>query len=132
MRAMRITLLSACLLSCLAVGACGGSGDKANTKCLSDDPALEAAARKHVETIVVGIKAVGNAHKISVDTCRTSGKDATATVTVEGVHDAKVRDQRHQLTLHKNNSRWAIVRDLDTQRCRKGQGHQDFSSLVCK
>jgi hypothetical protein len=133
MRAMRgILLLATCLLAAVGLASCGGGDDKnANKKCLAADPALDAAARSHVDTIIVGRKQVGTADKISADACRTSAEDATATVTVEGLRDDSVRDQRHQLTLKKRNGRWAIVRDLDTQRCREGRGHQDFSSLVC-
>jgi hypothetical protein len=132
MRAMRGTLLIACLLAGAALGACGGGDKKANTDCLSSQAALEAAARAHVDTIVVGTKDVGDADSIKVDTCRTSDENATATVTVQGIRDASVRDQRHALTLEKKDARWTIVRDLDTQRCRDGHGHQDFSSIQCK
>ena len=124
----------ACLLAALALGACGGDDDdNKSTACQSgSDAALEAAARAHVDTIVVGANEVGDADKIDVEQCRTSDEDATATVTVEGIRDDSVRDQRHELTLEKRNARWAIVRDLDTQRCREGRGHQDFSSIQCK
>jgi hypothetical protein len=132
MRAMRGTLLISCLLAGTALGACGDDDKKANTDCLSSPAALEAAARAHVDTIVVGIKDVGDADSIKVVTCRTSDEDATATVTVQGIRDDSVRDQRHQLTFEKRDARWTIVRDLDTQRCRKGRGHQDFSSVQCK
>jgi hypothetical protein len=123
-----------CLLAALALGACGGGDDdQKNTACQSgSDAALEAAARDHVDTIVVGAKEVGNADKVDVTACKTSDKEATAVVTVGGIRDDSVRDQRHQLTLEKRNARWAIVRDLDTQRCREGRGHQDFSSIQCK
>jgi hypothetical protein len=133
MRAMRGTLLIACLSATVALGACGGDDDKkANKDCLSSQPALEAAARAHVDTIVIGTKEVGDADKIAVDTCRTSDTDATATVTVEGIRDDSVQDQRHQLTLERKSGSWTIVRDLDSQRCRKDRGHQDFSSIQCK
>jgi hypothetical protein len=135
MRAMRRTLLGGFLLAAVALGACG-SDDKdknAQTKCLPDEPGLEAAARAHAKVIVIGAKAVkGEADHVQVDTCRTSDKNATATVTVLGIRDDSVRDQRHQLTLERKDARWVIVRDLDTQRCREGRGHQDFSSLVCR
>ncbi|MEA2155948.1 MAG: hypothetical protein QOE11_2088 [Solirubrobacteraceae bacterium] len=132
MRAMRPLLLAVCLCCAVAFAACG-SDDKKSTKCLStSDKAVDSAARKHVETIVVGTKAVGDADKITVDTCRTSDSDATATVTVFGVRDKRIEDQRHQLTLELKNANWVIARDLDSQRCRKGHGHRDFSSLVCR
>jgi hypothetical protein len=131
MRAMRRTLLTGCLLTAIAVAACGG-GDRAQTRCEPADATLEAAARKHADTIVVGAKAVeGGAQRVAVDACRTSDEDATATVTVFGVRDDSVRDQRHRLTLQRKDGAWVIVRDLDTQRCRTGRGHQDFSSLRC-
>jgi hypothetical protein len=130
---MRGKLTTACVLAGLALSACGGDDDnKANKDCLPGaDAALDSAARAHVDTIVVGIKEVGDADKITVDACKTSDEDATAVVTVEGIRDDSVRDQRHQLTLEKKNGRWTIVRDSDTLRCRKGRGHQDFSSLQC-
>jgi hypothetical protein len=125
----------ACLLAALALGACGGDDkkDNASKDCQSgSDAALEAAARAHVDTIVIGTKEVGDADKIDVTQCKTSDSDATAVVTVEGIRDDSVRDQRHQLTLEKRSARWTIVRDLDSQRCREGRGHQDFSSIQCK
>jgi|GEM_PF-3593991 len=129
---MRPTILTAGVLAALAVASCGGDDKKVSTTCQpGSDAALEAAARSHVKTIIVGIKEVGEADEITVDTCRTSDEDATATVTVKGIRDDSVRDQRHQMTLAKRNGRWAIVRDLDTLRCREGRGHQDFSSLQC-
>jgi hypothetical protein len=133
MRAMRRTLLAGLLLVGAALGACGNDEkDKTATKCLSDDPALEAAARDHAKVIVVGSKVVkSEADRVQVDTCRTSDENATATVTVFGIRDDSIRDQRHQMTLERRNARWIVVRDNDTQRCRKGRGHQDFSSLKC-
>ena len=132
MRAMRGRLLTTCLLAGLVLGACGGGDKKENKACLKgSDPALEQAARDHVKTIIVGVKEVGDADKVTVDTCKTSDEEATATVTAEGLRDDSVRDQRHQMTLKKRNGKWAIVQDSDTLRCRKGRGHQDFSSVQC-
>jgi ribonucleotide monophosphatase NagD (HAD superfamily) len=132
MRAMRRTLLTGLLLAGVVLGACGNDDEKAQTTCLSEDPGVEAAARDHAKVIVVGAKAVeGQADRVDVATCRTSDENATATVTVLGIRDDSVRDQRHQLTLERKNARWLVVRDLDTQRCRKGRGHQDFSSVKC-
>ena len=133
MRAMTRTLLAGLLLACAALSACGGDDkDKIATKCLSEDPALTAAARDHAHVIVVGTKVVkSEADRVQVDTCRTTDTNATATVTVFGIRDDSVRDQRHQMTLERRNARWIVVRDNDTQRCRKGRGHQDFSTLKC-
>jgi hypothetical protein len=135
MRAMRRTLLAGLLLAAVVLGACGNDDDK-NTQatCRSgeEDPALKAVARDHANVIVVGTKVVkAEADRVQVDTCQTSDEDATATVTVFGIRDDSVRDQRHRLTLERKNARWVVVRDLDSQRCRKGRGHQDFSSLKC-
>ena len=128
---MRRLLATSWLLASLALVACGGNDKNASTDCLSPDKAIDAAAAKHVDTIVVGVKDVGDADKVTVKSCRTSDNDATAIVTVSGVRDASVKDQRHELTLKRKNNRWVLARDLDTQRCRKGHGHQDFSSLQC-
>ena len=132
---MRRRLLTGALLAALALAGCGGEDEEeASTRCLpGEDLALEAAARAHVDVIVVGAKIVdAQADRVRVRTCRTSDEEATATVTVFGVRDRRIRDQRHELTFERRNARWTIVRDLDTHRCRKGRGHQDFSSLVCK
>jgi hypothetical protein len=132
LRPMRGMLLIVCVLAGLALSACGGDDKKQNKACLpGSDPALEQAARDHVKTIIVGVKEVGDADKVAVDTCKTSDDEATATVTAEGLRDDSVRDQRHQMTLKKRNGKWAIVQDSDTLRCRKGRGHQDFSSIQC-
>ncbi len=130
---MRGSVAIACLLAGLALGACGGDEKKKNAACRTgdDDPALTAAARAHVDRIIVGAKPV-DARKVEVDTCQTGDEDATATVTVLGVKDTLIADQRHGVRLEKQNAKWAIVRDLDTQRCRKGHGHRDFSGLQCK
>jgi CO dehydrogenase/acetyl-CoA synthase alpha subunit len=133
MRAMTRTLLAGLLLVGAALGACGNDDkNKTATKCLSNDPALTAAARDHADVIVVGAKVVrSEADRVQVDTCRTTDTNATATVTVLGIRDDSIRDQRHQMTLERRSGRWIVVRDNDTQRCRKGRGHQDFSSLKC-
>jgi hypothetical protein len=125
-------VLTVCLLAGLVLGACGGDDKQASKDCLpGKDPALDAAARAHVDTIIIGVKTIDKAQKVTVDTCKTGAEDATATVTVEGLRDKAVLDQRHRMTLKKRNGKWAIVQDSDTLRCRKGHGHQDFSSLQC-
>lgn len=130
---MRRTLLAGSLLLGVVLGACGSDeNDKTATECLSADPEIEAAAREHAKVIVVGAKVVGGeADRVEVDTCRTTDENATATVTVFGIRDDSIRDQRHQMTLERRNARWVVVRDNDTHRCRKGRGHQDFSSVKC-
>ena len=122
-----------CLLGALVLASCGGNDKKVSKDCLpGSDPALEADARAHVDRIIVGAKPV-KADKVEVDTCKTGDSDATATVTVVGVADRFVADQRHQLTLGKNEGKWAIVGDLDTMRCRTGHGHdKTFSGVECK
>ena len=135
MSAMRRLLLTGCLLACLAAAGCGDDDDEKNQakECLSSPAALQTAAKEHANVIVVGAKALDSeAKRVEVKACRTSDDEATATVTVLGIPDDSIRDQRHQLTLERKNARWVVVRDLDTQRCREGRGHQDFSSLVCK
>ncbi|HUR86748.1 MAG TPA: hypothetical protein VMY78_15515 [Solirubrobacteraceae bacterium] len=131
---MRLILLTGCLLACLAAAGCGGDDEPDQAKdCLKSTAALEAAAKRHANVIVVGTKALDSeAGSIDVEACRTSDDDATATVTVRDIPDDSIRDQRHELTLERKNARWVVVRDLDTQRCREGRGHEDFSSLVCK
>jgi CO dehydrogenase/acetyl-CoA synthase alpha subunit len=133
MRAMTRTLLAGLLLVGATLSACGNDDkNKTATTCLGNDPALTAAAREHAHVIVVGAKVVkSEADRVQVDTCRTTDTNATATVTVFGIRDDSVRDLRHQMTLERRSARWLVVRDNDTQRCRKGRGHQDFSSLKC-
>jgi hypothetical protein len=132
MRAMRRTLLAGLVLASVALGACGDD-ENARKDCESGDRALEAAAREHVKVIVIGARTVkGQADRVQVDICRTSDENATATATVFGIRDDSVRDQRHRMTLERKDGRWVVVRDLDTQRCREGRGHQDFSSVLCK
>ncbi len=135
MSAMRRILLTGCLLACLAAAGCGGDDDESDQAkdCLKSTAALEAAAKRHANVIVVGTKALDSeADSVDVEPCRTSDEDATAVVTVRGIPDDSIRDQRHELTLERKKARWVVVRDLDTQRCREGRGHQDFSSVVCK
>ncbi|MDP2712362.1 MAG: hypothetical protein Q8O56_14180 [Solirubrobacteraceae bacterium] len=133
---MRWILLTACLLAGLALAGCGGGDDdddeRADRPCLPAGAAFEAAARGHVDTIVVGTTAVdGDAERIEVDPCRMSDDDGTATVTVFGVRDDSIQDQRHEVTLERRDGTWTVVRDLDTHRCREGRGHRDFSTLPC-
>jgi len=129
---MRGTLLAACLVAGVALSACGGSHDNTNKACLKgSDDALTAAARAHVDVIIVGVKKIGQADKVDVDTCKLSDDKATAVVTVKGIRDKTVQDQRHEMKLEKHNDKWAIVQDNDTLRCRKGHGHRNFSTLQC-
>jgi len=130
---MTRALLTLSLLGALVLASCGGDDKKANKDCLpGSDPALTAAAQAHVDKIIVGAKPV-KADKVKVDACKTGDGDATATVTVVGVSDSFVADQRHQLTLAKQDGKWAIVGDLDTMRCRTGHGHDNsFSGVECK
>src|SRR4051812_49081062 len=125
MRAMTGKLLTACVVAAgLALSACGNDGDNNENKaCIKgSDNSLESAARSHVDVIIVGIKKVGDADDVDVKTCKTGDNDATAVVTVKGIRDKIVEDQRHQMKLAKKNSKWVIVQDNDTLRCRKGHG----------
>jgi hypothetical protein len=125
-------LLTACVVAGLALSACGGDDEETNKACIKgSDNALESAARSHVDVIIVGVKKVGQADKVDVTTCKTGDNDATAVVTVKGIRDKIVADQRHEMTLKKENGKWQIVRDSDTLRCREGHGHRDFSTLQC-
>jgi len=134
-RMRRNLVLGGCLLAGAGMTACGGddSKPKAEAKCSGEaEAAVETAARKHVKTIVIGSKQVeGDAGKVTVDACSTGDDAAAATVTVSGLRDDSVRDQRHKLTLERKDDRWVITRDLDTLRCQEKRGHQDFSTLPC-
>jgi hypothetical protein len=133
MRAMRAQLLTACVVVAgLALSACGNDDDNTNKACIKgSDNALESAARSHVDVIIVGVKKVGQADDVDVKTCKTGDNDATAVVTVKGINDKTVEDQRHTMKLAKKNGKWVIVQDNDTLRCRKGHGHRNFSTLQC-
>jgi hypothetical protein len=135
MPAMRRALLRLLLIAALvAAGGCGGGDDDDEAKgpCRRD-AGVEAAARSHVDVIVVGARTIdAKADAVRVRTCRRSEDYAEATVTVIGVRHPRVADQRHRLILERKAARWTIVRDLDEHRCRRGRGHRDFSSLVCK
>jgi len=133
MRTMTRALLTAALLGALAIASCGGSDKKVSKDCLpGTDAALEAAARAHVDRIILGAKPV-KADKVVVDACKTGDEDATATITVVNVADKLVADQRHQVTLARKQGKWAVVGDLDSMRCRQGHGHDNsFSGVECK
>jgi hypothetical protein len=132
MPAMRGILLTACVVAGLALSACGDDDDNENKACMKgSDNALESAARSHVDVIIVGVKKVGEADDVDVKTCKTGDDDATAVVTVKGIHDKTVQDQRHTMKLAKKNGKWVIVQDNDTFRCREGHGHRRFSTLQC-
>ena len=140
-------LLMLCLLSAAPVAGCGGDDRKQSGgggaggggDCKDADTALTAAARGHVGPLKVatdGAKgaegAEGQVDRITVDVCRTTDEDATATVIVYGMRDDSIRDVRHQLRLIKVGGLWQVTNDLDTRRCQKGRGPQAFTGEYCQ
>jgi hypothetical protein len=103
----------------------GGGGD-----CKDADAALKKAAADHVIPVTVG-RGKGQAAKITVDVCRTTDENATATVEVFGLNDPRVRDVHHEIRLVKTGGLWQVTDDADTRRCQPGHGSQQFAGSVC-
>jgi len=105
----------------------GGGGD-----CKDAGKALTDAAAAHVGDLKLASGGdEGDAERLTVDVCRTTDQDAKATVIVYGLRDDSIRDVRHQLRLIKTGGLWQVTDDLDTRRCQKGRGQQDFSGGIC-
>jgi len=147
-------LLVLCLLIALLGAGCGGDDDKSSGSsgaasgeaggsasgeasgggdCLEADEDLSKAARDHVGPLKVatGGGEEGSVDRISVDVCKKSDEEATAVVIVYGMRDS-IRDVRHEVGLIKVGPLWQVNNDLDTRRCQKGRGQQDFSGDICR
>lgn len=133
-RAFALCLLGASLVAGCGAdkqrGAGGSNAARSSGGCKGADNALIAAARGHVGALRAG--PAGDADRITVDVCRTTDQDATATVIVYGMHDRLTRDVRHEVRLIKVGGLWQVTGDQDTTRCQKGHGHQDFSGFQCQ
>lgn len=106
----------------------GGGGD-----CQDADDALQKAARDHVGPLTVKAGGgEGTVDRITVEVCRTTEENATATVTVYGMSDDSVRDVRHDIRLIKTGGLWQVTDDQDTTRCQPGRGPQEFSGTLCE
>ena len=140
-------LLVLCLLIALLGAGCGGDDDKSSGSsgeasgeasgggdCLQADEDLTKAARDHVGPLKVatGGGEEGSVDRISVDVCKKSDEEATAVVIVYGMRDDSIRDVRHEVGLIKVGPLWQVNNDLDTRRCQKGRGQQDFSGDICQ
>ena len=144
-------LLVLCLLIALLGAGCGGDDDKSSGAsggasgeasgeasgggdCLEADEDLSKAARDHVGPLKVATDGgeEGGVDRISVDVCRKSDEEATAVVIVYGMRDDSIRDVRHEVGLIKVGPLWQVNNDLDTRRCQKGRGQQDFSGDICQ
>ena len=137
-----------CLLSSALAAGCGGDDSKQSggggaggggKDCKDADKALTDAARAHIGPLKVATDggegaegADGTVDRITLDVCRTTDEDATAVVIVYGMRDDSIRDVRHQLRLIKVGGLWQVTNDLDTRRCQKGRGPQDFTGEYCQ
>lgn len=146
---IRAGSLLAVLLAAAAIGAgCGGGDSKSSGgssgdsgggggnvfagkgDCKDADDVLKKAARDHIIPVKVAAGA-GNADKVTVDVCRTDDENATAVVVVNGLHDPRVKDVRHEIRLVKTGGLWQVTDDADTRRCQPGHGSQQFAGSVC-
>ena len=73
----------------------------------------------------------GNAGRLTISACQTSGTEATATLTVFDLSDDSTRDIRHGMKLEKKGAKWAVVGDAHSRRCQKARGSQEFSAARC-
>lgn len=118
-----------CVLAAL-VGACG-SGATTNCK-VPPDRDLLLAIRAHAGPIVIQTaEREGNAGRLTISACQTSGTEATATLTVFDLSDDSTRDIRHGMKLEKKGANWGVVGDAHSRRCQKGRGNQEFSAARC-
>jgi len=59
------------------------------------------------------------------------GGPTTVTIVQEGLADDSVAAVRTVLRYEPDGDGWRLVSSEQTQRCRSGRGHQDFSSADC-
>ena len=74
----------------------------------------------------------GNASRLTISACQTSPSEATATLTVFGLHDKSTLDIRHGVKLERKGGTWTVTGDAHTRRCQPGHGNQEFSGEKCR
>jgi hypothetical protein len=112
-----------------------GCGTGATTNCkVPPDRALLLAVRAHPqrEVVLPTSKRKGNAGRLTITACQTSGTEATATLTVFSQSHPSVRDIRHGMKLERRAGEWAVTGDAHSRRCYEGHGSQEFSSARCR
>jgi hypothetical protein len=124
-------LVPACLLAAAIVSGCG-SGATTNCK-VPPDRALLLAIRAHAGPIKLpNGPDKGNAARLTITACQTSGTEATATMTIFGLKDKSTLDIRHGVKVQRKNGRWMVTSDSHTRRCQPGRGTQEFANEKCR
>ena len=119
------------LLVALAAAGCS-SGATTNCK-VPPDRALLLAVRAHAGPIELpNGPDKGNAARLTISACQTSPSEATATLTVFGLHDKSTLDIRHGVKLERRAGAWTVTGDAHTRRCQPGHGLQEFSGAKCR
>lgn len=127
----RLAFAAACLLAA-AIGSGCGSGATTNCK-VPPDHALLLAVKQHAGPVQLpNGPDKGNAARLTITACQTSSSEATATLTVFGLHDPSTLDIRHGLKLEVRGGRWTVTGDAHTRRCQPGHGSQEFSAAKCR
>lgn len=119
-------------MAAVIASGCGGGGATTNCKEPPDLPLLKAIQAYAGPVKLPNGPDKGNAARLTITACETSSKEATATLTVFGLHDPSMLDSRHGLKLEFKAGKWTVVGDAPTQRCQPGHGSQDFSSAKCR
>ena len=128
----RFALAPVCLLLAAVVAAGCGSGATTNCK-VPPDRALLLAIRAHAGPITLpNGPDKGNASRLTISACQTSPSEATATLTVFGLHDKSTLDIRHGVKLERKAGTWTVTGDAHTRRCQPGRGSQEFSGAKCR
>jgi hypothetical protein len=127
----RLALVAPAVLAAVIASGCGGAGATTNCK-EPPDLALLKAVRAYAGPVQLpNGPDKGNAARLTITACETSSSEATATLTVFGLHDRSVLDSRHGLKLEFKSGTWKVTGDAPTRRCQPGHGSQDFSGAKC-
>lgn len=118
---------------CLVAVVVAGCGSGATTNCrVPPDRDLLLAVRAHAGAVKLPSSTEsGNAGRLTITACQTSGSEATATLTVFSLSDTSTRDIRHGMKLEKRGAAWVLAGDAHSRRCQKGHGSQEFSNARC-
>ena len=74
----------------------------------------------------------GEADQVTVDLLSQTSYEATALVTLRGLRDDSVRDERLRLTYAPYGDVWELVQAGRQVRCQPGRGHSDWSGQACR